>query len=1308
MMIRSLRVLGSGLAMVGVLTLWTAAHAQDAPPAVRIDARIVDRIDDLRLAPLQGSTYPLARSTSDRGQVAPNLAMGDLFLVLRRAPEVQAAFDQFVTSQYDPKSPNFHQWLTADQIGERFGPAASDIQTLATWLSSHGFTVDEVSRDRVSIRFSGTAAQVQNTFHTEIHDLDVKGIPHIANRSDIQIPLALAPVVVGVRGLHNFFPHPLHRIGNRVTRNRQTGNWQRVSASNPDVALSNRLTTAASIRPKPLFGTTDAYGDVIEDVAPFDFATIYNVLPLWQQSTAIDGTGQKIAIAGTSNIVPADVAAFRTAFGLPTGAAANTPTVIITNSDPGTCPTFADSCSGDLVENTLDVEWAGAVAKGASILLVTSSAPTVSTDPLYLSESYIVQNNTAPIMNVSYGACEVALGTAGNAQYNSLWQTAAAEGISVIVAAGDAGSSQCDQGFDASYGVPYGAQFGRTVSGIASTPYNTAVGGTDFNWGTAAAPYWNTSNSATTTASATGYIPEVPWNSTCVNPLILPQLQADAGYIYAAPVTDAESACNFILNNFSSIYANFGVQLGGLVDTIGGGGGASNCISPTSTGYVSSCQGGYAKPSWQTGVTGIPADGVRDIPDVSFFASPGFLGSAYLICVSGGGATCTYSSTAEPSALEVGGTSVGAPAMAGVMALINQRTGANQGNPNGTLYKLASTQAYASCSSESAKASGACLFNDIDTGTNAMPCQAGSTTDCGVLFPLDSAGILTGYSAGAGFDLATGLGSLNVANVVNKWPLANAPLVTLSPSTLSFAATVQGYASATQAITLKNTGSSTLTISGIAFSGANPTSFTQTNTCGTSVAANATCTLSVTFKPTTTGALTASLTITDNAYTSPQTISLSGTGTAPAPSASLSADSINFGSTAVGASNSASVTLSNTGTAALSIASISFTGTNATSFSYSSACGAALAAGSSCIIGITFTPTLAGSLVATFTIADNAANSPQTIALTGTATGSAAPAVSITPGSLTFPSTAVGAVSAIQPITIKNNSSSAVTLSGIAFTGTNASSFLRTSTTCTNPLAAGASCISYIEFVPTTSEALTATLTLSSSAPAVSIPLSGTGAATAAITLTPGSLTFPSTTVGSASATQPVTIKNNSSSAVTLSGIAFTGTNASSFLRTSTTCVNPLGAGASCISYIEFVPTTSGALSATLTLSSSAPAVSIPLSGTGAAILTLSLTPGSLTFPSTAVGSASNTQPITIKNTGTSAVTLNGIAFSGAGASSFVRTSTTCVNPLAAGDTCTSYIEFQPTTTGALTATLTLNSNAANSPQTIALSGTGQ
>lgn len=751
--------------------------------------RVVGRIDEGQLITLKGNTHPAAIGQNDRGPASPNLAMTDVILVLKRGPEQQAAFDQFVASQYDPSSPNFHSWLAPADVGSMFGPSLADVATISGWLSGHGLHVDEVSPDRMTIRFSGSAAQVESAFHVEIHNLLVNGQPHIANMSDPQIPAALAPVVEGVKALHNFFPRPLHQTGALVSFDSSGGGWHRVSGGAQQDA-------AESVASHPYFGISVGSGSSaysIEDVAPYDFATIYNVVPLWNSGT--DGTGQTIAIAGTSDINAADVASFRSVFGLPAGTA---PTTIVANgTDPGECfSTYqgATCTIDDLIESTLDVEWSGAVAKGANILLVVSGSNSTTTDTVYSSADYVVQNDTASILSVSYGECELGEGTSGNTAYNNLWETAASEGIAVFVASGDAGAATCDQGLSGN--PPHTAQYGLSVSGIASTPYDTAVGGTDLNWGSTASPYWAASNNSSNGSNALGYVPEVPWNDTCTNPLALNYLQEWAtvlqqnGYAATSP-TDAEAACNFVSLWWSLIYShtNPTVDLSPFLDTIGGGGGASNCITGDGAN-VSSCTGGYAKPSWQSGVPGIPADGARDMPDVSFMAGNGFLGSAYLICVSANGSCVSSTSlTTPPFAQEVGGTSVGTPAMAGVMALINQKAGTPQGNPNAELYAQAARQSYGNCSTEFGTTSDGCSFNDIDTGTIAMACAAQSP-NCTVLHAGDI-GVLSGYSAGTGFDLASGLGSLNIANVVNAWTSTigtASATVSVTPSANSFPA----------------------------------------------------------------------------------------------------------------------------------------------------------------------------------------------------------------------------------------------------------------------------------------------------------------------------------------------------------------------------------------------------------------------------------------------------------------------------------------------------------------------------------------
>jgi hypothetical protein len=757
-----------GLLALGLSwSAWSAAQQPSQP------AQIVAPIDESQLVTLTGNTPPAAAiSGNDRGPVSPAMPMTDLVLVLKRSAAQQAAFDAFVASQYTPSSPNFHRWLTSAEVGATYGPPAADIATISGWLGSKGFLVNAVAPDGMTIRFSGTAAQVESAFHTQIENVMAGGVLHIANLSDPQIPAALAPVVAGIKALHNFFPRPQHRLGGMARLNAATGRWQRMDAT-PAIGPVNSTEGGRTATPageaEPFFGYT-VDSTTLEDVAPYDFATIYNVLPAWNEN--IDGTGQTIAIAGTSDIDLSDVATFRSVFGLPAG---TPPTIVVANgTDPGECTSTAQDAPcgiGDLIENSLDVEWSGAVAKGANIVLVVSGANSATTDTVYSSAQYVVENNTAKILNVSYGECELGMGTSGNAAYNDLWETAATEGISVFVAAGDSGAATCDQ--DQSSSTPYAAHYGLTVSGMASTPYDTAVGGTDLNWGSTPAPYWGSSDNASNESNALNYIPEVPWNDTCTNPLALNYLQEWAaeliknGYSATTP-TDAESACNFVEQEWDVIYThtNPAVNISGFVDTVGGGGGASNCTSSNQS-TVASCTGGYTKPAWQTGVSGIPSDGKRDLPDVSFFAGNGFLGSASLICVSAVGA-CSYTSAAEPVGEEVGGTSVASPAMAGVMALIDQKAGSPQGNAGPELYALALRQNYGNCSSETGKTNNGCLFNDVDSGTNAMPCNSGSP-DCTVNSSSDTIGVLSGYSATTGYDPASGLGSLNVANVVNAW-----------------------------------------------------------------------------------------------------------------------------------------------------------------------------------------------------------------------------------------------------------------------------------------------------------------------------------------------------------------------------------------------------------------------------------------------------------------------------------------------------------------------------------------------------------
>ena len=700
-------------ALIAFVFFPALAGAQQAP----VPARITQPVDPTSLTVLKGNIHPLARPEFDRGPAPASLQLNRMLLVLKRSPEQEAALESLLDQQQDKSSPNYHQWLTPQQFGQQFGPADQDVQTIVAWLDSQGFQIDRVANGRGAIEFSGNAGQVQNAFRTEIHKYAVSGKNYWANASDPQIPSALTPVVAGVASLNSFRRRPMYQLLGIFAKSKKTGEVKRVAQATAGATVPNFTLNC---------GTDPSTGQPITcyAVSPYDFATIYNVLPLWNASSPITGSGQSIAIVARTNIDVQDVADFQSLFGLP----ANPPTVILDGPDPGIVP-------GDETEADLDVEWSGAVAKGAKINLVVSQS-TEASDGVDLSALYIVDNDVAPVMSESYGECELGLGAAGNQFINNLWEQATAEGITVFVSSGDNGAAGCDayQGT-----TPQAAQNGVEVNGLASTPYNVAVGGTDFNDFSNGATYWNSTNNSSTQASAKGYVPETTWNDSCTNS-IFAQLGFTGG---------AEANCN-------------NPQLSQFVLTIGGGGGKSGCTAPNG-GAPSNCSGGYAKPSWQAGA-GVPSDSKRDVPDVSLFASNGFVGNFYMMCErdAQNGQPCSTSNF-----LGVGGTSVASPAFAGIMALVDQKMGAAAGNANYILYKLAAKLG-SSCVS-AANPAGTCVFYDTPAGsTIAMPCVRG-TPNCTVSISVDQYGVLSGYATGAGYDLATGLGSVNAANLVNGW-----------------------------------------------------------------------------------------------------------------------------------------------------------------------------------------------------------------------------------------------------------------------------------------------------------------------------------------------------------------------------------------------------------------------------------------------------------------------------------------------------------------------------------------------------------
>ena len=474
--------------VVGLVAMSGLAFAQQTGTPL-----IVPRADNLTQR-LAGNVSGWATPQRDLGLVPGTLRMGELALVLKRSAPKERALAQLLSAQQNRASPLSRRWLTPEQFGSQFGAVDADIRTLSAWLRAQGFVVKSLTRGRDLLQFAGTERQVEAAFQTPVHYFDVDGERHWANVRDPQIPGAFAPAVAGIVGLHDFRPRPQHQRvfkGGRMAPGRQ-----------------------------PQFNTGPANG---YGVAPLDFATIYNILPLWNKG--ITGSGAIIAIAAQSNINAATPQAFWSAF----GAAKNQKIQVIVppgTSDPG------ETADDNELEADLDIEVAGGVAQAATIILVpASSAATAAT--------YAIDNNLAPIVSISFGDCEANLTAAENAQVTALYQEASALGITVLVAAGDQGSASCD----ANATAPAPATQGIAVNGLASTQYNTAVGGTDFNFfGITETAYWGANNPATH-ADALSYMPEMAWNTSCTNPVLLQWLPS---------YSSVEALCNDPKNAYSS------------------------------------------------------------------------------------------------------------------------------------------------------------------------------------------------------------------------------------------------------------------------------------------------------------------------------------------------------------------------------------------------------------------------------------------------------------------------------------------------------------------------------------------------------------------------------------------------------------------------------------------------------------------------------------------------------------------------------------------------------------------------------------
>jgi subtilase family serine protease len=620
--------------------LATSASAQ-------VQNRIAQNIADtepMMVAP----QHPLARTAFDQGRVEGSMKINHAAIVFRLSTAQQADLDTLLAEQQDPRSANHRKWLTPEQYAARFGMSDGDLAKVSAWLSSQGLKVDGYSRGRTQIFFSGNAAQVESAFRTQFNRYLVNGEMHFANATEVYVPAALSSSVLGFRGLDDFHPRP------------------RVHVAEP------RFTSHVS-------------GNHF--VGPGDFATIYNVQPLY--NAGLDGTGIKIAVVGQSLIAAnnstTDLDAFRAAAGLP----AKDPTfAFVTGSGTQTIRS-----SGDQTESLLDLEWSGAVAKNADIIFVFTGSSEGAFDAI----QFAIDQNLAPVISSSYGICEAQFGS-GLAAFRAAVQQGNAQGQTLIGPAGDSGAADCEASTATT------AVNGLAVDVPAAIPEVTGVGGSEFTGdaagavtGTApntvagATGFWSGSNgTADTISSALSYIPEMGWNDTT------------AGSTFSAT--------------------------GGGVSTV------------------------FSKPSFQTALT--PADGQRDVPDISLNASPNH--DPTLICAQG---SCVNGFRDASGNLDVvGGTSVGAPTFAAVVAILNQATqSTGLGNINPTIYSLA--------------ASTPAAFHDITTGNNKVPCTSGTpTTGPASARCPTTAPFVIGFTAGTGYDLVTGLGSIDANKLVTSWP----------------------------------------------------------------------------------------------------------------------------------------------------------------------------------------------------------------------------------------------------------------------------------------------------------------------------------------------------------------------------------------------------------------------------------------------------------------------------------------------------------------------------------------------------------
>jgi hypothetical protein len=684
-------VLGAGAWLLSA----AASPAPGGPPATAAAGPAAP------LVSLRGHVHALAQPRFDLGEAPDSLALHGLELVIAKTAAQERSLGRLLAAQHDPQSPQYHHWLTPAGFGARFGASAATLAALSQWLQASGLQVDAPPASRARLAFHGTRAQVEAALHTAIHLFRVGGEQHYSNVSDPQVPAALAPLIMAVSGLNDFYPRS---------------------------TLDSRRATSAISGARP----RTTYDAGLENfVGPGDFAVMYNLLPLYK--AGITGSSVTIAVAGQSDINTTVSSAYWTGFGLTAPQFSSIP--VPGGTDPG------QTNDPNETEAYADVEISGSLAPGANILLVRDKNA-------MNAAQYVIDQNLAAVLNISFSACESSSG-ASNGTVSALFQQAASQGITVTVSSGDSGVAGCATA--ATQGQL--STSGFAVSGLASTPYALAVGGTEFD--PTQAQDWGTANAPGTLANAQAHIPEMVWNDSCADPV----------WAQALDFASTSVFCN------TQTYKG---QPNPFLEVAGSGGGLSSCLALSNN----VCQGGYAQPSWQAGIAGTQGFRTRAVPDVALVAED------WIIC-SYDVASCNPAVQAD---VELGGgTSVAAPAMAAIVALLDQQAG-RQGLINTQLYALATAE-YGTAQAPNASASACsaslgitvgagCVFYNVTAGSNATPCQVSGYSAAASLpastcaAPAgDANGIMeTGsspqYPAGTGYNLATGLGSMNVANLV--------------------------------------------------------------------------------------------------------------------------------------------------------------------------------------------------------------------------------------------------------------------------------------------------------------------------------------------------------------------------------------------------------------------------------------------------------------------------------------------------------------------------------------------------------------